>query len=357
MRKTGRVVGCSLALLCACKEVPHAESDPVASLLVAPARVAEEKATPAPSRPFVYMTPIDGGAAVEVWLPGAPARSLGVRADFGGDSFGRGAIGPRLAPDGQRLAYRQGGSLRLRRLDTADETALVEYAADQVELRLTGWAPDGSSLLFHLEARYTDVPLPRGVAPGFWVARADGTPPTRLAGLPELPGVLAWLSTGDAVIYTDRGGADETTLMRRAVDPRGKPTRLHTIAGADGFTDLAVGGDAIFYVHDRSVIRSRLDGERSLLVGPGPDARYARPRPSPDGTRVAYLDERTIKVIAPGASVASTVDECETLRCTHAWANDEALLVVDSGSLRRVELDGRRTRIADGVVAASISGE
>jgi hypothetical protein len=255
---------------------------------------------------------------------------------------------------------RSGATLTLRRLDGTREEIVAQHPADRVELLLSGWTPDGQALLFHLGEAEAGEGLPRGVEAGFYRVRVADLKPTRVVGL---AGFDAWLPDGGAVVYQrERGDGERTALMRAELAPGTKPTLLHEVGGSPGFDQLTLRGDEIVYVNDQALVRSKLDGSgRDELTARGEFAQYQRPRRSPDGTRVAYLDERTIKVIALGEMATRatrvTMTVCEVRRCEYAWESDAALLVVDSGGLWRIGLDGAASRIADRVLGLAVAGE
>ncbi len=355
------------ALLGACTgtggQVPAPVAKPVAisTPVVTPSPAPVVARPAAPRRPFVFLRPFDGGAQAELWLPGEPPRALGVHAEFGGGEAGVGSGSPRLSPDGSWLAFivKNGSTLTLRRVDGTREAIVATYPTDSVELLISGWAPDGQSLLYHLGEVDDDegTRLPRGALAGFYRVQLADLKPTRVPGLAAFE---AWLADGSGVIYqreVDREGTF-SALMRVELAPAAKPISLYEIDAPFGFGQLTLRGDEVVFVHDAAIVRSKLDGSgRESLTPRGQFAQYQRPRRSPDGERLAYLDERTIKVITLEQKEPMTVLTCEARRCEYAWESDDSLLVVDSGELRRVGLDGAATPIADRVLGFAVAGQ
>lgn len=291
---------------------------------------------------------------IELFAPvaGGEPRKLGLRVDPEGGGVGLGQSEPALSPDGQWLAYLQGGKLHVRRLDGGEPQRLTKHSPRNVSTLISGWSPDSQALLFHL-GQVDDMdatPMPKDVTPGFHLARLPDWKLEPVAGLERFE---TWLPDSLHVLYQSETGRPIKLLRAAIADGKGEVLQETDVQF--GFGQLTVFGQHIAYVRHTRIVRDKLDGSELLEVTPdGPFAYYQWPRFSPDGARIAYITKTDVEVFEPATGARSTVTGCD--RCRYGWDSPDSVLVLENGALRRVGLDGAATPIAGEVAGLFIAG-
>jgi hypothetical protein len=340
-------------------ESPAAPDPASAAEPAEPAATAEPPAQPVAPRPFVFLRPVRGRDHLEVWLPGkepSDARSLRIKSDGQGGSIYHGTATPKLSPDGEWLAALTDGKLWVHRIDGSQKKQITKHPRSRVDVLIAGWSPDSQTLLFYQGEvqTMTGAPLPRGVKQGFSLLRiAD----MQVEYVDAVEGFAAWQDDNRRWLYHMPTPQRATALMRFDVTTRERET-LHQITAPFGFGQPTFHGDEIAYVGENRVVRSRLDGSRREELTPsGEFAQYAWPAYSPDGARLAYLDQLDLIVIELGSKAKTKLARCSDKGCEFAWEGSTSILLVDQNTLQRIGLDGTSTVVASDVAQLVVAGE
>lgn len=309
-------------------------------------------APPAPPRPFVFSRMTKNSLELYMPVAGGAPRKLGLRVDPEGGTMGLGHSEPALAPDGQTLAYLQGGKLSIRRLDDDSQPSVIsKHSSRNVYTLITGWSPDSQRLLFYLGEVSSEhgIPLPRGVQAGFYLASLPDWKVEPVAGLTSFS---AWLPDSRDVL-AGRGIDLSATLLRDAIDA---PQGGLVLPAHFDFTQLSVHGDDIAYGTGTKLVRSKLDGSDLTDITPsGQFAQYQWPLFSPDGVRVAYMSWSGIEVLELAGGARTRLATCAG--CRLAWESATTLLLLDGdGELGRLGLDGVVTPLVDRVKGFHLAG-
>jgi serine/threonine-protein kinase len=146
----------------------------------------------------------------------------------------------RLAPDGRHLAVTTwGGTLWIYDLARNTRSKLPDEGVEY--RRWPVWTPDGSRIAFISAAKGFNI---------FW-QRPDGVSPPEpvLKGLPER-NIGTFTSDGSALLFTQL--SQEHGIWRLPLDGSGKPVRLITAAGAQGWPALSPDGRWLLYASSES---------------------------------------------------------------------------------------------------------
>lgn len=328
------------------------------------------KPTPAPTKPVPPRAVLFYREApkyrIKLWaLPEATApdptvaRDLGIIADSVGGSIYHGTSGPVLSADGQWLAYLGDGRLELTRLDGTAKHRITKHKGSRVMVLISGFSPDSSRLVFHQGEVQTEegAALPKDVVPGFHeLTLADRTlaPKTSLES-------FTWFSDDRHVIFQRSFPDRSTALMRFDLDT-GAEEELQRTTAPYGFSQLVLHGDRIAYVHHPAqgksqVVTDALRGGARLDISPeGSFAQLQWPRLSLDGRHVSYSDETTLNVHTLDDGTTKTLTTCTQRHCPHTWDGASTAVVLDSGQLSRVSLDGTVTKLATDVEGFVVAG-
>ena len=267
---------------------------------------------------------------------------------------------PKLSPDGRWLAYGLSGRLWLAPVDgTAPPQKITEFAEGEVDLLLSGWSPDSQTLLFHQgkpmgeEMGEEPPPLPASVKEGFTLLTLTGR---RVDHLAQLEGFDTWDSDNQHVFFA-RSKPDRGTDIVRADLRGGAAAVLQETADPNGFGQLARCGNDLAYLLKSRIERSKPDGASLVHVTPpGAFAEYQWPVCSPDYVYTAWTHrvdatpngDSAIEVTTAGRPL-QTLDRCKGGCAKFGWESPTTILVLDTGEVRRLGLDGSRATVATGV--------
>jgi Tol biopolymer transport system component len=245
------------------------------------------------------------------------------------------------SPDGTRLLYgaKSGGgcavaaSTKIGTLDGSDVQTL--FTPGRNVICGARWSPDGSSLVYQLR----DGASPDDVGNLFVMNVATGTT-TQITHL-ELKRAWWWyLSpsfapfTHDVIFQLPRGSAKETGWDVWSVSPEGGEPKLvlrnaafpimNPHPGPEGYQMAFVEPTATSFsgpslMSARATPQNDLRSEMARANG-----KIWWPTMSPDGNRIAYMDQGAIYVIEFGASAPTKVARGETAE----WLNTHTLIVV-----------------------------
>jgi hypothetical protein len=196
------------------------------------------------------------GGGIAMLLRGRPAPAPVRKVDIRISSGYLVGLAPMISPDGNALLLPTEDALSVRRLDSAEPTALP----GTTDARFACWSPDSRQVAFVARGR-------------LWRVALDGTPPVAVASLPEDVsggGGLAWLPDDRIVIagssrvglfeVSARGGAPAESVK---LDPA-KDRDFHEVSALPGGRGLLVSAHTIGGTVDRiDVIH---DGGRKTLV-------------------------------------------------------------------------------------------
>jgi hypothetical protein len=252
------------------------------------------------------------------------------------------------------------------------------------------WSPDGETLLYHLSGRYEDDSIydgPCGTPPPAHRGFFAFTPGNRTTvPLPRLSGFHGWLPDSKGVVYertrrveqldaASRSGA-QGTFLSELVEQRFElgrgpaelarlaPETVHASGWNDGlgaFGQLRLHGahalQAAVYGREGGLWEwTSVDGrERLLLQGKWAENQW--PQLSPDGRWLAYAHKagetapgRSVfhvelrDVRLPGGGVGEPID-LGPVAHSHAWIDDDRLLVCREQGLFVVARDGAARRL------------
>jgi len=289
----------------------------------------------------------------------AAARDLQIVADDGGGSIAHGTGTPVLSGDGRWLAFLDDGRLVVAALDGSVTHRITKHRAHQVEVLISGFSPDSSRLMFHQGVVQFDdpPPLPKGVVEGFQeLVLADLKLEPRVA----LEAFIAYTEDGRHVLFERRGTLVSFDLDTGATKP------LQQAKGSYGFSQLVLHGERILYVQhpandkNSQVVIDTLGAGKPIALSPEADfAGIQWPQISLDGRHMTYTNETDLRVRSIDHDDTRTLMTCTQRHCDHAWDSASTVLVLDSGQLSRVSLEGSVTPLAtdvQGFVLAGVPG-
>ncbi len=335
---------------------PIAKLDPVAT---------PEPAKPVPPRTALFFRDAPKGLQAIWALPEltAPdptaARDLGLVTSTGGGSVAYGTSGPVLAGDGQWLAFLDEGRLDIARVDGTARHRITKHPGTKVEVLISGFTPDSTALLFHQGEVQTEegAALPKDVVPGFQLlSLAD----QKLEPKTSLEAFTTFTHDGTHVIFPRTQPDRSTTLIRFDLGA-GAEVELQKTADPYGFSQLTLHGNRIAYGRNKgkeaTVVTDDLAGGKLVEIATGGTfAQFQWPHFSTDGQHVSYTDETKLMVRGPDDEAPRALTTCTQRHCDHAWDSASTLLVLDSGELSRVTLDGTTTALASKVVGFVVAG-
>jgi uncharacterized protein YjdB len=183
-------------------------------------------------------------------------------------------IHPDPSPDGTRIAYVNGRTIRTARWDGSDEVTVWQSASTSIFPGMPTWSPDGSQIAF------TKNDFSTGIAT-ISMVNADGTGERVVRTLRTRPYLhIDWSPDGSRVVYPDQ--------------PAGSPYAIFTANVTTGAETRLIGTAGVDY-HHPEYLRSGRIGFISQAQGGGP---YRIWTVNADGTG---LTERII----PGVTAAS----------------------------------------------------
>jgi Tol biopolymer transport system component len=276
-----------------------------------------------------------------------------------------GGVRPAWSPDGRLLAYRvpRGDAPGLRVVRADGGATAVRIVADDPEARDVSWAADGAGLYF--AGRRTGISsiwfVPLDPATG----QAVGPPGIVVAPTDELIQSPSAARDGRTLAFTSWRIA--ASIVRLPIDPvtfqpAGPPTRVSGTSRVESMPDLSPDGRRLVYVaqdgrYDLWTMSAQGTDERRLT-----DDAFEEhdPRWSPDGSRIAFVSNRTgaweIYMVDRDGGEPRRVTRCAGGRAgTPVWspdgkriaflAQDVGLHVVDADA---VEAAGDPVRDASG---------
>jgi hypothetical protein len=297
-----------------------------------------------------------------VGADGADPKSMHVAFDdTAAGASGIGAGGPLLSRDRRWLAFLRADDLWLARTDGSDAHRVTTYNAKgsktAADLLISGFSPDGATLLFHVgEVQREDEspPLPKGTLPGFHLLRLDTFAITRL---PQIEGFTAFRGDSKSVVDSKYVAASDYRLQEYPLAIGGgaasAPRTLRTSKDPYGFSQLVLEGERLAFVSGNAVVVGAVDGGPLVPVTvPGAFADQQFPAFAPDGAHLAYELHKGPSVSmlvvpttpTPGAPVAAPITLCT--QCSATWHDASRLVVAAAGSLRLVGLDGKSVPLA-----------
>jgi hypothetical protein len=286
-----------------------------------------------PSRILLVHTRLDDRWSGEVWSVDPKGAAFPIL-EFSPESVGSGGVIdslsgstlPRPAPDGRALAYVQDDDLWILDARTKESRRLTDVNADcregdlRNQVRLTGWSPDSSELLYQIAradgpnpfAEYVRCPAAYGfyrfdAATGA-IARTAFPDDDRSRRLQY----QAFLGEGSFLVTH---GLDVMILVREALYP------ITTIGGIVEWADLSSSGRyaSFWFLAERGdsqaqILKLQLDTGALVTISSGTDRLLGRSKLSPDGRRTAYeshvpIDEDPTghKVMIDGRAVLTGV--------------------------------------------------
>lgn len=267
---------------------------------------------------------------------------------------------PKLSPDGRWLAYGMSGRLWLAAVDGSQAPQqITTFKKGGVSLLLSGWSPDGQSLLFNQAAPQGEDPSPMapGVSEGFYLLSLRDK---QAHYLPELKGFDLWDSDSHHVFY-QRNKTKGYEIIRASVEG-GPLAVVQETSDSSGFGQLAPCGNDLIYVLKSRISRSKPDGSGQRHIAPqGAFADYQWPRCSPDSRNVVYQhntksapnSDMAVEVAIGGSGERNSVkslDQCKGGCSQIAWESPTSILLLDAGSVRRLSLNGSKETVATAVV-------
>jgi Tol biopolymer transport system component len=245
------------------------------------------------------------------------------------------------SPDGRRIAFRSerfedGRRLQSlyvmgadgrgpRRLTPANLTVLADADGG------LSWSPDGTRLVFDAA---------RGLQPGIWIVRADGSGLRRLASGFE----PVWAPRGELIAFQSRG--------IRVISARGGAARRLTRGDGDGFAEWSPDGRRLAFLRNVESRQTQIlytvparGGPLRRLFGGGRDVLIPRrPQWSRDGSRIVFAAGRGIFHVHVVRSRAGGVRRLQRGDWP-AWSPDGRRIAFTLGSVLRVmNSDGTRSR-------------
>jgi hypothetical protein len=295
-------------------------------------------------------------AVWRVCADGRVERIPGTFDTVGGDLW-RGTTDPVPSPDQHRLAFLAGGKIQVRDLDTGEERAVtaLDDPQSRYRLRITAWAPDSQSLLYHVAA-----PLPPPSGDECAVLHDDNPVEFRLHDLvsgsdrrleiPPRHGVRAWLPDG-SLLLEDLAPSGHTWVTWKPGESAGHRVgpsgHCGPVVAQESERLLAAcfdggrGPGRIFSIRlsDGAVEPASVAGGRGTLwwpsVSPGGRVSFVQNRRTAGGdidlSRV-IVDEEVLYTCA-GSEVSAyrwIGDEAIALRCR----DDLVVVAADDGSVR-----------------------
>lgn len=204
---------------------------------------------------------------------------------------------PVFSPDGTRIAYREwlNGSDSVMVVDGSGTTrSLATIALDRMDCRRAGqvWSPDGSSLLFWSSAACNgDFDL--------FIVASDGSSPATKLLAPGTTGLNAsWSPDGKRIAFLGRDAAATSGVYIVDVGPNGAlPGGLQSRRIGSGptslFTDVSSGprwspdGTKLAFINDAdALVIANADGSGQRVVIQNVD--FFTPSWSPNGRRLAF---------------------------------------------------------------------
>jgi len=197
-----------------------------------------------------------------------------------------------ISPDGKQVAYvlsvvdqaknRRTTSIWLVATDV--RSAPRRLTADGVNSNSPRWSPDGSRLAF-LSSRSTEAatPLPETPRPQIYILHLDGGEAQAVSHLKNGVNVLQWSPDGKRFVAVSRTGpSDQAAASARKSDVR------HYQHISYKFNDTGWSDDkrSHLWVIDAAT------GKESQITS-GEDWNDTDPQWSPDGTRIAFVSDRT----------------------------------------------------------------
>jgi dipeptidyl aminopeptidase/acylaminoacyl peptidase len=257
----------------------------------------------------------------------------------GGDG---GSSDPVLSPDGTSVAYLRSGSLNIRPCAGGKATVAVSGYPHE-EFLITGWSPDGASLVYFLGPPQSEDPPPSKITePKHFVydVKSKQSREIRIAG--QLAG---WLPDGAMLLWQDDG--QRTVVRSQALHPGAAAKELLSTPDSLGQVVVSPEGTRIAAaVSPRNQTTTSqiasielATGKRTPLREPAGWAEIQWPRWSPSGKHVSWQATVEMREGIPWNVVM--VDSKPRTKPAelsgHYWLTDEVLAVVESNAIAVIE--------------------
>lgn len=355
-----------LALL-ACQPKPSADDANGSAKSTKPDADAPESPDPSESNPPNQLenqpvrAPIVFMVDARVWRLDADGQRFdtGVdvpSADPSGGTISTGDNEPAASVDGARLAYLDGGNVKVASLVDGEGRAKavtnlpapVDDWIVAANPSFSSWSPDGSTLVvFLIEPSYLDeapLDMPEGLDYGAHVLSAETL---ELAAAPHIEGYMAWLPDSSGVVDNVHAGPGEYTLTAYPI-AEGPPRVIRETADMYGFGQLHAAGDRIAWVangpegdYSEVLVAPFAGGEPTVLSPRGRFAELQWPILAPGGAAAVVEIERTPTLCTGPGEPASLA-----IPASPRWDGPEHLIGITDEGLVRVDLDGETEVLA-----------